>query len=152
MPLGDLPRTFFGGSAGRVAQSDIAGPRLKVYQQTIGRAAFTDGGALVGSLNLGVSIPAGAVVVRTIVDQIVGFIGDTTATVNVGDADVDRFNTGNPSVFATAAQGVDMGVPSGTAWLTAAVTPIVRVTSTADFTNVSAGSMRVTIFWYDPNA
>ncbi len=147
---GGIPRTWAGTA--RVAQSEITGPRLRSYQQSITRAEFTDGGALVGSLNLGVTLPAGARVLACLVDKITGFIGDTTALVNVGDADVDRFNTGNPSVFTTAAQGVDMGVPSGIAFLTIAVVPIVRVTSTADFTNVSAGAMRVTIYWLDPVA
>lgn len=123
--------------------------RLVSYQQTITRAQFTDGGSTAGTKALGVSIPAGAVFERAMITDVTGFIGDTSAVVIIGDGSTtNRYNTGTPSVFATAAAGCDVGAPSGTLWHTAAATPTVTVTSNADFTNVSAGQLTITLFWY----
>ena len=123
--------------------------RLQSYTQKITRAEFTDGGGASGTLALNVSIPAGAVFARTLVTGITGFIGDTSAVAIIGDGtDTDRYNTGTPSVFTTASAGVDFGAPSGTAFHSTAKTPTVTITSGADFTNVSAGEMTVTLFWY----
>lgn len=120
-----------------------------VIAQTITRAQFTDGGGTSGTKDLNGSIPAGSYVTKTLVTNITGFTGDTSATFIIGvtGGDTDRYNTGTPSVFTTAAQGVDVGVPSGTAWHTAAATPTVLITSAADFTNVSAGQLTVYLFY-----
>lgn len=125
--------------------------RLVSYQQTITSAQFTDGGSTLGTLALGCTIPAGAVFERALVTDITGFTGDTSAAITIGDVggDVDRYNTGTPSVFTTAAAGCDMGAPSGTLWHTAAVVPDVHITSNADFTSVAAGQLTVTLFWYE---
>lgn len=130
-----------------------SGDRMRIvsYQQTITRAEFTDGGSTAGTLDLSTTIPAGAVFLRALITDLTGFIGDTSATVIIGvtGGDTDRYMTGTPSVFTTAAAGVDLGAPSGTAWHTAAAVPTVLITSAADFTNVSAGQMTVTLFWYE---
>ena len=125
--------------------------RLVSYQETITYDQFTDGGGTLGTLALNTTIPAGAVFARCLVTDITGFTGDTSAVITVGDVggDVDRYNTGTPSVFTTAAAGVDMGAPSGTLWHTAAVVPDVHVTSNADFSSVSAGQLTITLFWYE---
>lgn len=123
--------------------------RLVSYQETVLFSQFTDGGSTVGTLNLGISIPAGAVFARSMITAITGFTGDTSATLTIGDgSDVDRYNTGTPSVFTTAAAGADLGAPSGTLWHTAAATPKLTVTSNADFTSVVAGQATVTLFYY----
>lgn len=125
--------------------------RLVTYTQSITFSEFVDGGSTSGSLALGVTIPAGAVYLQTLVTDIVGFTGDTTATIQVGDTggDVDRYSTGTPSVFTTAAAGVDMGVPSGTKWHTAAVVPDVLITSGSDWGLVTAGSLVITLMWLE---
>lgn len=124
--------------------------RLVSYQETVTYDQFTDGGGAAGTLALGISIPAGAVFARTLVTGITGFTGDTSAALTVGDGtDVDRYNTGTPSVFTTAAAGADMGAPSGTLFHSTAKTPTLTVTSNADFTSVAAGQMTVTLFWYE---
>lgn len=124
--------------------------RIVTYQQTVAYTEFTDGGSTAGTLALNTSIPAGAVFLRSLVTDITGFAGDTSAVLTIGDGtDVDRYNTGTPSVFATAAAGADMGAPSGTAHHSAAKTPTLTVTSNADFTSVSAGALTVTLFWYE---
>jgi hypothetical protein len=133
-----------------VTAAKLGGPRVVAYQETVSYDDFTDGGAAVGTLDLATTIPAGAVFLRSLVTGITGFAGDTSATLTIGDGtDVDRYNTGTPSVFATAAAGVDMGAPSGTAWHTAAKTPKLTITSGSDWGAVNAGALTVTLFWYE---
>lgn len=136
---------------GRFRVSDSEKARYVTYQQTVSVADFTDGGAAAGTLDLTTSIPAGAVFVQSIITDIVGFAGDTTAVLAIGDGTTaTRYMTGTPSVFATAAAGVDLGVPSGTKWHTAATTPRLTVTGTADFTSIvtnGLGSAIVTLIW-----
>src|SRR3990167_7071574 len=123
--------------------------KLVSFQQFVTRAQFTDGGATAGTFTLNHTIPAGARFAFALITSITGFIGDTSAVITIGDGtDVDRYNTGTPSVFTTAAAGVDMGAPSATAWHTAAIAPVITITSGADFTNVSAGSVLITLFYY----
>ena len=97
-----------------------------------------------GTYTFDVDLPAGAFVLHTKVTAITGFTGSgTTATCRIGAiGDLDRFMTGTPDVFVTAATGVDFGVVSGTGYCLAATTPIVTVT-VSDFTDVDAGSMTV---------
>ena len=127
--------------------------RLVTYKQTVSVADFTDGGSTAGTLSLGCTIPAGAVYVQTLLKNLVGFAGDTTATIVVGDGtDVDRYSTGTPSVFATAPAGADLGVPSGTKFHSASKTPIVTITGTADFTSIvtnANGAVEITLMWYE---
>lgn len=122
----------------------------KSYSQVVSYSEFTDGGGAAGTLDLGISIPAGAVFEQTLISALTGFTGDTSAALTVGDGtDVDRYNTGTPSVFTTAAAGIDAGVPSGTRFHSAAKTPKLTVTSNADFTSVTAGAMKVTLVWLE---
>ena len=126
-------------------------PRYRVIEEVLTAASLTDNGGATGTKNLAAAIPAGARYLYTTATGIVGFAGDVSATITLGDGtDVDRYNTGTPSIFATAAQGVDMGSPSGTAWHTSAVANIVAtVTSNADITPVIAGSGSVVLqFWF----
>lgn len=119
-----------------------------VLSEWITRAQFTDGGSTLGTYTMTGSIPIGAKAIGSTVTNLTGFTGDTSAVVTLSDgSDVDRYNTGTPSLFTTA-NAVDLGVASGTAIHVAAIQPIVRVTSAADFTNVAAGSMRVNIYYY----
>jgi len=120
--------------------------------QTVAYDDFTDGGAAVGTLQLDDSIPAGAVYLYSKVLVPAGFAGDTSAVLIIGDgSDTDRYNTGTPSVFATAATGVEMGSPSGAQFHPTAVQPTLTVTTASDFTSVSAGQLVVTMY-YIPTA
>jgi hypothetical protein len=124
---------------------------IGVLSETVTVAQFTDGGATVGTYQMAGSLPAGAIVLATKLGPVVGFAGDTTAALTIGDgSDVDRYNTGTPSVFATAAVGVECGIPSGTKLLTAANRPTLTITSTADFTSVvtnGLGVLTVSIYY-----
>ena len=121
---------------------------IGVLEESFAFGDFTDGGAAVGTILFAGSLPAGAVVLGTKVLVTAGFAGDTSAVLTIGDgSDVDRYNTGTPDVFATAAAGVESGVPSGSILLTAANSPTLTVTTNADFTSVSAGALTVAIYF-----
>lgn len=127
--------------------------RLVTYKQTVNIEDMTDGGGTSGTLALDCSIPAGAVYVQTMVKNLVGFAGDTSAVAIIGDGtDTDRYNTGTPDFFSTASAGVDMGVPSGTKFHSASKTPTLTVTTGSDFalakTNGS-GAVEITLMWYE---
>ena len=109
---------------------------------------FTDGGGTSGTYQMADSVPAGAIILGTKVTVEAGFAGDTTAVLTIGDgSDVDRYMTGTPSVFATAASGIQTGVPSGNKLITAANQPTLTVTSGSDFGSVSAGDLTVYVFF-----
>lgn len=119
---------------------------LHIIRQRVLFSDFTDGGSTSGTLALTETIPVGAFVLRTILRDVTGFTGDTSAVMTVGDGtDADRYNASTPSVFTTAA-AIDMGAPSGTQVHTAVKTPTLTVTSNADFTSVAAGAATVCIY------
>jgi hypothetical protein len=124
------------------------GPIVKLTQ-TVGFAAFTDGLGTSGTFDLTVgTIPAGAYFLASSVTAVTGFAGDTSAVMTIGDGTTaDRYNTGTINVFATAANGIAAGVPSGVRYHDTAKTVKLTVTSAADFTNVSAGSVTVELYY-----
>lgn len=130
-----------------VALADLALPKWGVITETILKSAFTDGGSTSGTKTMATQIPAGAVFEYSVVTVNAAFSGDTSAVLTIGDgSDVDRYNTGTPSIFTTGAK--EMGVPSGTRFHAAAQTVTLTVTSGADFTNVSAaGSITVSLYY-----
>lgn len=124
------------------------GTFLDYVEERVTRSQFTDGGATAGTYTMKVQIPIGAQVIGALVTGVRGFIGDTSATLVIGDgSDADRYNTGTPSVFTTAAM-VAMGAPSGTLVHTAAIKPVLTVTSASDFTAVTAGAVTVRIIYW----
>jgi hypothetical protein len=127
--------------------ASVAAELVKVTE-TVGFASFTDGGGASGTKALAVQIPVGARIIGMHITALTGFTGDTSAVVIIGDGtDTDRYMTGTPSVFTTAANGISLGIPSGVLYHDAAKTVTVTVTSNADFTSVSAGSMTVEYFY-----
>ena len=138
---------FQGALTGTVNGETVSGSIVKV-SETIGFASFTDGGGASGTKNLATQIPVGARFIGCHLTALTGFTGDTSATIIIGDGtDTDRYMTGTPSVFTTAANGLSLGIPSGIAYHDTAKTVTVTVTSAADFTSVSAGSMTVEYFY-----
>jgi len=123
------------------------GRRLSVIREQILKSAFTDGGGTSGTYAMAEQIPAGAYYSHSRVVADAAFSGDTTAVITIGDgSDVDRYNTGTPSIFTTGDK--DMGVPSGAPYHAAAQTVTLTVTSTADFTNVSAAGQITVELWF----
>ena len=138
---------------GGITVADVSGVTtagaLVKLSETVAYDDFTDGGGAVGTFDLTVgTIPAGATVLAAAVTAVTGFAGDTSAALTIGDGtDVDRYNTGTINVFTTAANGVDAGVASGVKYHTAAKTVTLTVTTNADFTSVSAGSVTVELYY-----
>jgi hypothetical protein len=153
---GQVVRFISNGSSVWTGAIIVAGAGgLVRYQQTCAVGSFTDGGSTSGTLVLGLTIPAGARYVQTLSSALVGFAGDTTAVAILGDgSDTDRYNTSTPNFFTTAAAGVDMGAPSGTAFHSAAISTVtLTVTSSSDFTLVKtngAGSVVITMLYWSP--
>lgn len=140
-------------SSGTISVSAVSGVTtmgaLVKLEETVSYDDFTDGGSTSGTYDITVgTIPAGATFLYATVTAVTGFAGDTSAVLTIGDGtDVDRYNTSTINVFATAANGVSAGDPSGTRYHTAAATVTLTVTSGADFTSVSAGSLTVELFY-----
>lgn len=118
-----------------------------VIVETHTYATFTDGGAALGTKALATQLPAGAYFEAATAYVDTGFTGNTTAalTIGVDGGDVDRYNTGTPSVLA--AGYVDVGVPSGARTHTAAGTVTLHVTGASDFTLITAGSITVKLHY-----
>lgn len=130
--------------------ASVLAPQVRVLSETVTAASLTDGGAAIGTKTLAISVPVGAVLLGMRVVVTAGFAGDTSATLKVGDgSDDDRYMTGTPSIFATAANGIAIGAPSGAPDILTANNPVVTVTSNADITAVLAGggSMVVSILY-----
>lgn len=120
---------------------------LGCITETVAYSAFTDGGSTSGTYAMKTQVPANAWVLQTVLVDVTGFTGDTSAAIIVGDGtDTDRYNTGTPSVFTTA-QAIDLGVPSGTKIHTAAKTVTITITSNSDFTLVTAGSLTIRLYY-----
>jgi hypothetical protein len=127
------------------------GPLSGVHciSKTVAYSAFTDGGSTTGTYVLTPTIPVGAYYYKTLLQDVTGFAGNVSATIQIGDgSDVDRYTTGTPSVFTTDTS-VDVGVPSGTAYHDAAATITITVTTNSDFTAVTAGSLTVKMFYFN---
>jgi len=130
-----------------VTDAKIAAPKLSKLTGSFVLADMTDGGTTAATYELG-TIPLGAVVTRTLVTGITGFIGDTTAVITIGDGSTtDRYLTGTPSVFTTIA-ALDVGVVSGTIYHSAEKTVTVTITASSEWGDVTAGAATVTIFYY----
>ena len=147
---GTAAATLTAGTLAVAAASEITviGSLVK-FTETVGYAAFTDGGGTVGTFDLTTAtIPAGATFLYAAVTAITGFANDTSAVMTFGDGtDVDRYNTGTADVFTTAANGIACGIPSGIVYHDAAKTVKLTITTAADFTSVNAGSVTVAIYY-----
>ncbi|MFN8468598.1 MAG: hypothetical protein U0X20_23770 [Caldilineaceae bacterium] len=119
-----------------------------VISQRVTFSQFTDGGSTSGTFALAQQIPAGAFVERTLLENVTGFTGDTSAVLDVGDGtDDDRYNAAAGfNVFGDAV-ALDGGAPQGTQIHTAAKTPTLTLASNADFTSVAAGAFTIKIFY-----
>lgn len=121
---------------------------IGVLTESFDHAAFTDGGGAAGTIQFAGAIPAGATLLGSKVLVPEGFAGDVSAALTIGDGtDVDRYMTGTPSVFATAATGIQTGVPSGNKLVTADNRPTLTVTTNADWGSVTAGQLTVSIYY-----
>ena len=128
--------------------SDWVCGAVPLIAQRVTLADFTDGGSTSGTLELNQALPIGAVVDRVYLFDVEGFIGDTSAALQVGDDidDADRYNaSSDPSVFADATM-IDCGAPQGTAIHTAAAGVVLTITSGSDFGKITAGAFTIMVF------
>lgn len=108
---------------------------------------FTDGGAAVGTYTSTEEIPIGAIVEYSTLNVLTVFNGSSTAVLTIGDGtDVDRYNTGTPSVKAATGH-VTIGAPSGTTFHAAAKAVVLTVTEDSDFGDMTTGRMVVTVYY-----
>lgn len=121
----------------------------EVYEEAgIGFADFTDGEGAAGTYTCLFTLPVGFFIERCWLTDVTGFTGDSTAVITVGDgSDVDRLNTGTPSVFATAT-AIDLGAVSGTALVGTAFRPVLTITEDSDWGDVTAGELTIKVMGF----
>lgn len=122
---------------------------LRKFTQTVTYDQFIDGGGASGTFTLTAgSIPVGATVLYSAVTNVVGFAGNVSAVMTIGDGtDVDRYNTSTINVFTTAANGISAGAPSGVAYHSAAKDVVLTITASSDWGSVTAGSVTVSLYY-----
>jgi len=122
-------------------------PKIGKISQTVLISEFTDGTGTSGTKTMTTQIPAGAVFLYSRVLVNVALSGDTTAVLTIGDgSDVDRYNTGTPSVLTTGQK--EMGAPSGNRDHLTAATVTLTVTGASDFGLVNTlGSLTVDLYY-----
>lgn len=112
---------------------------IRSWSEYVTHADFTDGGGATGTWQSAFSIPKGAIILGVEFLLLQAWTGDTS-TLTIGDgSDVDRYNTGTPSGSTAQPEGLDVGVPSGDEIHSAAVQPVVTVTSGTSFSSLSGG-------------
>jgi hypothetical protein len=129
---------------------DDWGPQggVQCISETVLYSDFTDGGSTSGTYVLAQAIPEGAYFYKTLVQNVTGFTGNSSAALIVGDGtDTDRYMTGTPSVYTTDTS-LDVGVASGTLYHDAAKSVTLTVTSGTDFTAVTAGQLTIKLFYF----
>ena len=126
--------------------------RIGSINESVPYTDFTDGGGAAGTYQMKSAIPVNARVLGCIIIPEVGFTGDTSAAITVGDgSDVDRYNTGTPSVFTTATgqTTIAAGAVSGTPLHVAEIFPTITITSGSDWGLVTAGRIYVEIHFIE---
>lgn len=142
--------TILAANEALLAATDLASiGALHKIEATIAFGDFT-AATTTGTYTFTETIPIGAVVYACVLQPaLVGFAGDTSATITVGDGtDVDRYMTGTPDVFSDIAGGAALGAVSGTAYHAVAKAPVVIITTAAAFSSVSAGSLEFALYYF----
>ncbi|QDU03136.1 hypothetical protein V6x_28480 [Gimesia chilikensis] len=124
-------------------------PQFNVLAETVVLADFTDVDTT-GYADLSTPLPEGSLVLGWQADVKSGFTGDSSATVQVGEAgNVDRFSakTDNSCFTADVVGTAAPAVAANQGYLAGAVTPRVTVTGGSDFGSVSAGEMDIKIIY-----
>ena len=120
-----------------------------VTSQTLEWGDFDDNGDTTGYRDFLTDIPAGSYVLGWQAVVATGFTGDTSAIMQLGVAgDLDAF-TADTSQSIFAAGTVGSAALAATAYVGAATTPRVTITSATDFSTVNTGEMVVTITYVE---
>ena len=144
----DISTGLNGSLAGSTLSITTSVPKTIVKTQTCAVEDFTDNEDATGTLISDITLPIGAILKQAYLTQVVGFAGDTSAVITIGDGtDVDRYNTGTPNVFTTADE-ISTGVPSGVGYHAAAKTVTLIITGATDFTSIVTegnGTLELTV-------
>jgi len=128
------------------------GLALRELTETFLASAFTDGHpGTTGTITFAGEIPQGAIVVggKVLVNAGMVGVGNNACTIQVGDGTiVDRYNAGTPSIYAVAADGIGLGVPTGPNFHPIHKHPVVTATVNVDFTTVLVGGGSITVSIY----
>lgn len=127
-------------------------PTVTELTESCVKSAFTDGGGTSGFKDFAGTIPLGSQILGWRAVTTVAWTGDTTAVMQVGvSGDVDRFTADTTySVLATGVDGSTAIAADAGDGMSAAVTPRVTVTGTADFTNIASGATTIVSLLYIP--
>jgi hypothetical protein len=126
--------------------------RIGTINESVLFSEFTDGGGAAGTYVMKSKIPVNARVLGCVIIPEIGFTGDTSAAITVGDgSDVDRYNTGTPSVYTTATERTTIaaGLVSGVQLHVAEIFPTITITSGSDWGLVTAGRVYVEIHFIE---
>ena len=124
---------------------------LKTIEFTLTRDDFSGTAGAVGTATLGTLIPAQATFDHMALTGGTGFLGNGSALISFGDGtDVDRYNVaGSINIFGTAANGYDMGAPSGTKYHTTAATVTAQLRGTSAIASITGGTVTGYVaFWF----
>ncbi|MCP4376269.1 MAG: hypothetical protein GY794_08865 [bacterium] len=120
----------------------------KLVSQTLDFGSFTDNGDASGYVDFtSGSIPAGSIVTGWKAVVSTGFTGDTTAVIEVGESGDSDAYSADVAQSVLAAATVGSAAKEALAFVGSATTPRVTVTGGADWGNIAAGSMTVTIYY-----
>jgi len=120
----------------------------KLVSQVLDIGDFTDNGDATGYIDFtSGTIPAGSIVVGWKAVVATGFTGDTTAAIEVGvSGDTDAYSE-DTAQSVLGAGTVGSAARALEAFVGSVATPRVTVTGGADFGNISAGQMTVTLYY-----
>lgn len=136
-----------------MARKLIANPVKQLQSQVLEIADFTDNTDTTGYIDFSAQLPAGAIVLGWKADITDGFTGDTTAVMEVGiSGSLDDFSAITTASCLTDASEKRVASKAATSHVDSATTARVTVTGAADFTSITAGKMRVTLYYLDTNA
>jgi hypothetical protein len=126
--------------------------QLQSFTETVVIAGFTDGAGTSGYIDLTTPMPANAIPILWEADVTIAFAGDSTAVMELGVAgDVDAFTVD----AAPSVQTIARVTSSSLAYVPSSATDrTVRCTITEDddFTDITTGSMAITMYYMMPDA
>lgn len=125
------------------------GHETHAIEVEIDRSAMTDGGGTAGTYDLAEQLPKGAIPLGWTAEVLTAFSGNASAVIQVGTAaDPDRFSADTAqSVFAAGLVGSAVIAADALKGVGAAQTIRVTITSGTDFTAVSAGKLKLRLFY-----
>lgn len=149
MPNIDTP--LASSAAAQILDDGLLGRfAVRKVSRTFLKSEMTDGGGTSGFIDLTTAIPPGSIILGWICETLVGFTGDTTATIQVGASGTVNEHSADTaqSVFAAGTVGSGPVVANAGKRATATFAPRVTITSSTDFTPIAAGAKAtVTVFY-----